>query len=251
LLPKADVGLVTGASVLVDLDNDGALDVYLQKQPTGSLAERLRKALDAEVKVAFKGVRFGDVLTNLQNQVPGLVFRNLLERYKDGNPPVTIEVKEPMPVRALLQALEDELPPLALEGGREDPVRFVVRDYGILVTAQSKVPPGAVLLHNFARPESPGPDKPAGGEAPSAEAPAVDGEVTQVDRQSGLVTISKGGDAGVQEGHRLEVYRLNPPRYCGALRVLRATPHNAVGKPEGRTLQPFQVGDRVTNQLKK
>jgi len=90
-----------------------------------------------------------------------------------------------------------------------------------------------------------------GGSRPGRSMPSeqVEGEVRATD-PSGLVTISIGSDAGVTRGNTLYVFRLRPtPRYLGEIRILEATPHQAVGQPVGRMVSPPQVGDRVASRI--
>jgi hypothetical protein len=90
------------------------------------------------------------------------------------------------------------------------------------------------------------------GVDPSAEPgppPKIEGVVTAVNPQ-GLVEISIGSDDGIREGHKLDVYRANPPTYLGRIEVIKTTPDRAVGKilPE---LQKGAIrkGDRVATGL--
>jgi hypothetical protein len=211
----------------------------------GSTAEKLRKALDTPVKADYEKVRLSEILEHLQEKVPGLTIRSVMERHKDGDPEMNLRFKEPLPLRAVLQALEDEFPAGA------PGMRFVVREYGLLVTPPSNLPPGAVTLSDFLRGETladkTAPAGPGGRKNPPAE--NVEGVITKVDNQSGLVVISIGSDAGVLRGHTLEVYRLKPtPKYLGTLRIVEVKPTEAVGKMEG-SKEEVQVGDQVASKI--
>jgi hypothetical protein len=211
-----------------------------------SMAEKLRKALDTPVKVDYKDVPFTDVLKDLEKRVPGITFHNQMVHYaKEGNPPITLRFNEPLPLRAALQALEDDFQPFS---GR---IAFVVREYGILVTPQQFLPPGAVQVDDFGRGEPPG-DKPKAPGPSGAKNPPpepIEGTIKEVDLAAGLMTVSVGSDSGLARGHTLEVYRLNPPKYLGTLRIIEVKPREAVGKMEGRKLAEVQVSDLVTSKI--
>jgi hypothetical protein len=200
------------------------------------VAEKVRKALDTPITVDFREAPFTEVLEHLQDKT-GVAFRSQVGRYKDVNPKISLKFSEPLPLRAVLQAVEDEFPP----GSIVDSIRFVVRDYGLLAVPTGNVPPGAVLLDRL--PER----QPASDKNPPAE--NVEGAVTKVDAKTGLVTVSVGSDAGIVKGNTLEVYRLNPAKYLGTIRVLQVTPHEAVAQPVNRLLAPIQQGDKVASRI--
>jgi myosin heavy subunit len=77
----------------------------------------------------------------------------------------------------------------------------------------------------------------------------IEGIVTKMDTQSGLVTLSIGSDAGLTKGHTLEIFRLNPAKYLGTVRIVEVTPHEAVARPVSRTSSPVQQGDRVASKI--
>jgi hypothetical protein len=207
----------------------------------GSMAEKLRKALDTPVKVEYKNVPFTDVLKDLEKQVPGVTFNNQLLRYKDANPPIDLHFKEALSLRAALQAIQDDFDAPSANLGR---IAFVVREYGILVTPAQFLPPGAVQVDAFGRGE---PAATSGARNPPPE--PVEGKVTRVDAASGLVTIDIGGEAGLARGHTLEVYRLQPmPKYLGSLRIIEVRASEAVGKMEKNSAD-VQVGDQVSSQI--
>ncbi|HEV3205090.1 MAG TPA: hypothetical protein VGY77_11930 [Gemmataceae bacterium] len=59
--------------------------------------------------------------------------------------------------------------------------------------------------------------------APPKKAPPDDvkGTVVEIDAKSGLLTISIGSDSGINVGHTLEVYRLEPnPEYLGSIKIV-------------------------------
>jgi hypothetical protein len=76
----------------------------------------------------------------------------------------------------------------------------------------------------------------------------VEGLITKTD-PTGMVTISIGSDAGLLKGHDLEVFRMNPPRYLGTIRIMDVRPNEAVGRPVAKPLGPMQQGDRVASHI--
>jgi hypothetical protein len=90
-----------------------------------------------------------------------------------------------------------------------------------------------------------------GGVTASAKNPPpenVEGMVTKADA-SGLVTLSIGSDDGLLKGHTLEVFRMNPAKYLGTVRVIQVTPHEAVAQPVSRPVAPLQQGDKVASKI--
>jgi hypothetical protein len=76
----------------------------------------------------------------------------------------------------------------------------------------------------------------------------LEGQVMKTDPQ-GFMTLSLGTDSGLAVGHTLEVFRLNPPKYLGTVRIMTAKPNEAVAKPIGRPLGPIAPGDRVASKI--
>jgi hypothetical protein len=202
------------------------------------VAEKVRKALDTPITVDFKDVPFAEVLENLQDHACIAIRDQLTRHYTDGNPKVTLKFTQPLPLRAVLQALQDEIDDVKRPG-----LRFVVREYGLLAVPGDYVPPGAVLVDRL------GEGQPAHASDKNPPAENVEGQVTKVDAKTGLVTLSVGSDAGLATGHTLEVFRLNPAKYLGTVRVLEAKPREAVAQPVGRLLAPVQQGDKVANKI--
>jgi hypothetical protein len=103
-------------------------------------------------------------------------------------------------------------------------------------------------------PNKPRPGLPRPPEVPNKPtlnppAGSIEGVIKNVDA-SGLTTLSIGSDAGLQTGHTLEVYRLEPsPMYLGTLRILNVRPKEAVGQPLNRLRAPLQPDDRVTPSI--
>jgi chromosome segregation ATPase len=78
----------------------------------------------------------------------------------------------------------------------------------------------------------------------------VEGEVKDIDEASGLLTVSLGSDTGLEKGHTLEVYRLQPaPKYLGTVRVVEVAPSKAVVKFVGKPLAPPEKGDKVASKI--
>jgi hypothetical protein len=104
------------------------------RQLHGDMADKVRKALDAPVKVQFQEHTLEDILEYLQRvaEVPFLDHTPAELRKQ----PQTLRLSQPVPLGAALQALEDHFG-----------VRFAVREYGILVA--DKLPPDMVPLHTF------------------------------------------------------------------------------------------------------
>jgi hypothetical protein len=202
----------------------------------GSVAEKIRKALDKPLALDVKDRPLSDVLEAIQDKA-GIIIRNpLLTRWKDANPKITLRLPEALPLRALLEAIEDEVPESPSIGG----IRFVVRSYGLLVVPTNAIPPGAVLMSQVA---------PAATDRTNPPSEDVEGVVKAVDAKSGLVTISIGSDAGLTKGHTLEVFRLNPAKYLGTVRIIEVTPQQAVAQPGSRMSAPVQAGDKVSSRL--
>jgi hypothetical protein len=121
--------------------------------------------------------------------------------------------------------------------------RIVVREYGLLIVPEEKVPPGAVLLGEFWK----GGVKADTGT--SAGPPrGVEGLVKKVEGK--LLTISVGSDAGLARGHTLEVFRLGEkPRYLGRVRVMEVTATAAVCQVVGKMADRVAVGDQVSSRV--
>jgi hypothetical protein len=104
----------------------------------GTIFDKIRKARDKPVTLDYKNKPAQEVLEDLLRKIEGVPFRFLV---KSREQPIELQFKEPLSLAAALQAWQD------LGGGND--VRFVVRDYGILVTYSTLVPEGATLLHDF------------------------------------------------------------------------------------------------------
>jgi hypothetical protein len=108
------------------------------------MAEKIRKALDVTVKLIDAGdLNVKDFLEYLQEK--GDINFHLVDAALGDNP-VNIRLAKAVSLGAACQLLEDKCG-----------LRFVVRDYGIMVVDHSAVPPaGAVLLSDFWKSEHKG-----------------------------------------------------------------------------------------------
>lgn len=215
--------------------------------PQGTIADKIRKALDVPVDVKVENAPLTEVLDFLADRLEGqLAFRVVDPQQGLTILKLTLNFKQ-MPAGAVLQAITDELPVVA----------FVVRDYGILVKESDKLPPGAVLLHDFwksgvdkAKLKAEGSGSSETNNPPPKE---VQGSIKAVDSTSGLVTITIGSDAGLAKGHTLHVYRTGTDKsnamYLGTIRILEVRPSEAVGKPAGKLRDPIQAGDNVASKI--
>jgi hypothetical protein len=225
-----DIATGTALSTFAEIDKAAP------RQTIGrNMAEKIRKAMDTPIKVTYKGQTASAILKDLEQKAQGIRFFNpgmvrIPERMMD------LDLGEQVPLGAALQAWADFAD---LE------LRFVVREYGILLSHQKILPADAVLLHDFWKGDvRNGPTK----NPPASEA---EGEVKQVDSATGYVTISIGSDAGIDKGNTLEVYRLKPkPIYLGTIEVIAVKPNECVAKPVERLLRgTIQVGDRASSRI--
>jgi hypothetical protein len=106
---------------------------------SGSMAEQIRKALDTPVSVQADGQPLADVLAGFEKKVPGVTFRILEAPGGDiANWSPNLRFNGEVPLAAALQAIQDSSGP--------PQIGFVVREYGILVAPQERMPPGAVSV---------------------------------------------------------------------------------------------------------
>jgi hypothetical protein len=126
------------------------LTIRRDAAPKGTMAERIRKALDATVNGDYKDKQFAEVFKEFEKHFDGIAFRVVQDPPKGR---MDINLGQ-VPLGSAIQAVNDIL----------GEYRFVVRDYGILFTHRDMLPPGALLLHDFWKSE------------PSKEKPKADGE---------------------------------------------------------------------------
>jgi len=231
---------VTGRWYDLAADADGRKPVPI----VGPTADRIRAALDKPFSLELKDKELSEVIatvnTAFQKANPGLLLNyNLANSRGDVDNIVSIKFDQ-MPFGAVLEWIEDSV----LD------YRFVVRDYGLVMTLKDELPPGAPLLREFwkgAKANEKAPEKDQSSNPPIKN---VQGVVKSVN-DAGLVGISIGSDAGVAKGDTLEVYRLNAAvpeqsKYLGRIKIVEATAKSAVGQPIGKMVGTIQVGDQVS-----
>jgi hypothetical protein len=213
--------------------------------PEGSIADRMRKALDKPIDIDVSDKPMNEVLDKISGLLENAItFRIAPAKPREGatvfhaTTLVSVHFSK-TPTGAVLQALNDSVPALA----------FVVRDYGILVCEADSLPPDAVLLHRFWK---------SGVAESELKNPPVDGEirgdVAEIDEKAGLVRIRINTEdqhyLSLGKGHTLEVYREGPkPLYLGTIRILDVLGAAAVGKPVGKMSELINKGDKVTSKL--
>jgi hypothetical protein len=116
--------------------------------PQGTVAEKLRKALDAPLNLKVEEAPVGDVLDYIQQRAGVPIVDTLPRNHKEKK--LTLRLDN-ITLGAAFQLLGD------VAG-----VQFAVRDYGILVT--DKLPSGVMPLHDFwkggdKKPQAPAEDK--------------------------------------------------------------------------------------------
>jgi hypothetical protein len=114
------------------------------EMPLGPLVEKTRKALNASSEIEFTDTPISDILSYLAD-FHKIDFQGDWEAFKEEgiatNTPISASAKR-LPLAAVLQLLEDQHPPM----------RFVVRDYGLLLTTtkraqQERFFPAVQLAH--------------------------------------------------------------------------------------------------------
>jgi hypothetical protein len=126
--------------------------VFPNEKVTGSIGDKVRKALDAPISLKADEKTIGDWLDFFKDKM-GVSFLDMLPKDVKGQK-VSLGLSEPVPTGAALQAFSD------LTG-----LRFAVREYGILVT-KGDLPPSSVPLHSFWKTHS-APEKPSGQTSPA------------------------------------------------------------------------------------
>jgi len=133
-----------------------AHDVNLAKpaQETGSIADKVRKALETQVTVDYKQKTVHDILEDLKKKVPGLSIHDLSDM---DNTPIKIQIDGQVPVRTALELLVDTCNILRLHNPpwnvspNPDRLSLVLRDYGLLFAPNASLPPDAVHISNLSR----------------------------------------------------------------------------------------------------
>jgi hypothetical protein len=164
-----------------DFDNDGRLDLavvnYLRSDQqvrqnaavaltalarsqlqaakpavAGTMADKIRKALDAPVRLKVQKAALGTIVQSLQENA-GITIE-IAEGENLADAPLTGLNLKDVPLGAALQAIEDKFTsvrPDARQADMEYPpgVRVAVRAYGLLIVSENRLPPGAVLMEDF------------------------------------------------------------------------------------------------------
>jgi hypothetical protein len=126
------------ARMLIGEDARLALKVT-PREPNGSMSEKVRAALDKTITIDLHESTPSELLAFCRDKID----RDLNIVIKD--PGVKFAVGEgsfhlkAVPFGAVLQCMEDSLPKHC----------FVIRDYGIVLVARDRVPPGAMTLQEF------------------------------------------------------------------------------------------------------
>jgi hypothetical protein len=102
---------------------------------TGSMADKIRAALDTPVKLDLQKAQLREALEYLR-ELTGVNIHYAAKVSEDES--VKVRFSEPVPFGAVAQWFEDNYN-----------VRFVVRDYGIVIVDPKTIPPGAMSLHDF------------------------------------------------------------------------------------------------------
>ncbi len=86
-----------------------------------------------------------------------------------------------------------------------------------------------------------------------APPPKVEGIVKEI-TPGGLVHISIGSDVGLQRGHILKVFRLDPKpedsKFLGTIEVVSVRPREAVARRVRSTSDPLKPGDHVADRIR-
>lgn len=123
-------------------------------------------------------------------------------------------------------------------------------------TLRAKLEEADKELHRLGRELEDAREKRSQGLAESGkpQPPPVDvqGQVTGVTSESGLVSINKGSDHGLAKNHTLEVYRLAPKaEWVGRIKIIQVSDHEAVGMlvlPQNRKVTILK-GDLVGSSI--
>jgi hypothetical protein len=88
--------------------------------------------------------------------------------------------------------------------------------------------------------------------APNPPQESIEGLVAEADN-TGMMEITIGSDAGLREGHTLDLYRIAAipaqSQYLGMVRIRKVFPNKAVAEPVGRLAAPPQRGDQVSSRI--
>jgi len=227
-----EIGFYAPAEVLVQSARARAVRLR-EAGPKGTMAERIRKALDTPINGDYKGKPFAEVLKDFEKHLDGIAFRITVQPVPQGQMDINLGQ---VPLGSAIQAVNDILADH----------RFVVRDYGILFTRKDWLPPGALLLHDFWKSDA-GKDKQFKHDGATL---AARGNIKAIDQSSGLVTINMGSDYGISKDQTLHVYRMEPvPKYLGQIRIVEVRKDEAVAKPTQKLNEPLRLRDIVGEKV--
>ncbi len=165
LLGKAPAGMDFGFPLTREPD-PRVLEQYAQalsayreasKPVPGDMAEKIVRILDTPITPDLKDVNFEQAMEYFKKQAKGINVLVLLRASKSGSvgagPPLdpsdaarkpSLTLKEPVPLGAVLQWIEDQVC-----GPNGERICLVLRDYGIVVTDSTGVPPFATPLLDY------------------------------------------------------------------------------------------------------
>ena len=83
----------------------------------------------------------------------------------------------------------------------------------------------------------------------TVHAAELQGKVVKAD-SAGLMQVNLGSDDGLQRGHTLELFRLDPPAYLGRVKVIEVNPKDAVAQPLDRLNGKPAPGDSVSSRIR-
>ena len=114
-----------------------------KEQPHGALSDKLRKVLDTPFTGEWRDTPVHEIITYFGKKFQDAeinFFNNATVASKQPGKAsiVTMEVKHPMPLGAALQFVEDLTR-----------LRFVLREYGVVLTPPEFAPPGAMFVVDF------------------------------------------------------------------------------------------------------
>lgn len=106
------------------------------------------------------------------------------------------------------------------------------------------------LTRELARARAGGADRPPRRPAPNPPKGDVEGLVKSIDAASDLFVLNIGADAGLEKGHTLEVFRTDPPKYLGTIRIVEVNPKQAIAQAVGKLHDAVRIGDQVATRIK-
>lgn len=129
------------------LQPNNSITIQFAPQESGTIAEKVRKALETQVTVDYKQKTVHDILEDLKKKAPGLSIHDVSGVSQNV---INMQIDGPVPLRTALQMLEDSVI-VPFEGGASARLSFVLRDYGLLFAPNGNLPPDAVHINNLGR----------------------------------------------------------------------------------------------------